>query len=195
MFSKEDFRVFHDETLSGRLSLIRSELDPSFESIGQALLDALEQKYQDKFYLKIAKHQRRTKNPPPDTWLAISQDKRGYKRNPHVELGLWPDRYFVTFSLLADAYNRSSYYPKYEGLTSNLINSDWQVSNDHTSSKMYPATDFPKILKHYQQVKSSDLVIGYNLLADSSTVRAGDYDQLLFYKFMELSQFMVDFNE
>lgn len=195
MFTSEDFLVFHDNTLDGRLEKIREKIDPSFEKMGASLLSALEKEYQEQFYLKIAKHQRRTKNPPPDTWLAISQDKRGYKKNPHVELGLWPDRYFVTFSLLADANDRASYYPKFQAISSEIEQSDWLVSNDHTAPEMAAASSYPAILKRYMNVKSSDLVIGYNLLAASSTVEQGNYDQILFDNFMKLSQLMVRFNQ
>ncbi len=195
MFTKEDFKVFNDDTLAGRLNLIKEVIDPKFEKIGAELMDQLEKEYQQQFYMKIAKHQRRTTNPPPDTWLAISQDKKGYKKNPHVELGLWPDRYFVTFSLLADAYDRAEYYPKFEAITDRIENSDWLVSNDHTAAEMMDSTNYQKVLKRYMSVKSSDLVIGFNLLSDSKIVTDGDYDQLLNKKFMELSQFMVEFNQ
>ncbi|WP_300561828.1 DUF1054 family protein [Companilactobacillus sp.] len=194
MFTKDDFTVFHDDTLDGRLKLIREEIDPSFEKIGSDLMSALEKEYQEQFYMKIAKHQRRTRNPPPDTWLAISQDKRGYKKNPHVELGLWPDRYFVTFSLLADAYNRAEFYPKYQDISDQIVQSDWLVSNDHTNPEMLSADHFPDALSRYMKVKSSDLVIGFNLMANSQIVKSGNYDQLLFDKFMSLSKFMVQFN-
>lgn len=195
MFDKNDFKVFEDMTLPGRLELIKTNLDPKFEKIGSELMRRLEEEYQQQFYMKIAKHQRRTKNPPPDTWLAINQDKRGYKKTPHLELGLWPDRYFITFSLLADIKNRSGYYPLLKDHQNTIITEGWGVSNDHTSSEMQPATDFEKISAHYEKVKSSDLVIGYELKVDDPIVQKGDYDQLLIDKFMQLSKFLVSFNQ
>ncbi|WP_125707998.1 DUF1054 family protein [Companilactobacillus zhongbaensis] len=194
MFSQKDFLVFNDDTLTGRLDLIKEKIDPSFEKIGSDLLAALEKKYQEKFYMKIAKHQRRTNNPPPDTWLAISQDKRGYKKNPHVELGLWPDRYFVTFSLLADVYDRQEFYPLLESISDRIVGSDLGVSNDHTAPELLDSGAFPDVLERYKSVKSSDLVIGFDLMADSSVVAAGGFDSLLFDRFMELCEFMVEFN-
>ncbi|MGQ2374809.1 DUF1054 family protein [Companilactobacillus zhachilii] len=195
MFDKNDFKIFKDMTLPGRLELIKTNLDPKFEEIGSELMRRLEEEYQQQFYMKIAKHQRRTKNPPPDTWLAINQDKRGYKKTPHLELGLWPDRYFITFSLLADIKNRSGYYPLLKNHQNTIITEDWNVSNDHTSSVMKPANDFPKVVAHYEKVKSSDLVIGYELRADDPIVQKGNYDQLLIDKFMQLSKFLVSFNQ
>ncbi|HIY92567.1 DUF1054 family protein [Companilactobacillus sp. HBUAS56275] len=195
MFNKNDFKVFNDDTLSGRLELIRKDLDPKFEVLGQDLLQALEEEYHQKFFLKIAKHQRRTKNPPPDTWLAINQDKKGYKKTPHLEFGLWPDRYFITFSLLADIRGRVDYYPILKKYQSKIIAEGWGVSNDHTSSTLKKANDFEDVIAHYQKVKSSDLVIGFELLRDDPIVSDSDYDELLKDKFMELSKYLVLFNE
>lgn len=195
MFDKNDFKVFDDMTLEGRLVLIKTNLDPKFEVFGSDLLKRLEEEYQQQFFMKIAKHQRRTKNPPPDTWLAINQDKKGYKKTPHLEFGLWPDRYFITFSLLADIRDRSSYYPILKKYQSTIITEGWGVSNDHTSPILKPAAEFEQIIAHYEKVKSSDLVIGYELTKDDLTVQQGDYDQLLFDKFISLSKLLVQFNQ
>lgn len=195
MFDKNDFKVFEDDTLTGRLDLIRTNLDPKFEVFGSELLKQLEAEYQQKFFMKIAKHQRRTKNPPPDTWLAINQDKKGYKKTPHVELGLWPDRYFITFSLLADIRNRSAYYPILKKYQNKIITEGWGVSNDHTSSLLKSADNFEKVIDHYERVKSSDLVVGYELKASDPKVRIGNYDKLLNEKFMNICQYMVTFNQ
>jgi len=195
MFDKKDFEVFNDTTLSGRLSLIKTNLDPKFEVFGSKLQKWLEEEYQQQFFLKIAKHQRRTKNPPPDTWLAINQDKKGYKKTPHVEFGLWPDRYFITFSLLADIRNRSAYYPILKKYQAQLMAEGWGVSNDHTSSLLKPASELPNVIAHYEKVKSSDLVIGFELTVADPIVQAANYDQLLADKFQQLSRYLVLFNE
>jgi len=195
MFDKKDFEVFNDTTLSGRLSLIKTNLDPKFEVFGSKLQKWLEEEYQQQFFLKIAKHQRRTKNPPPDTWLAINQDKKGYKKTPHVEFGLWPDRYFITFSLLADIRNRSAYYPILKKYQAQLMAEGWGVSNDHTSSLLKPASELPNVIAHYEKVKSSDLVIGFELTVTDPIVQAANYDQLLADKFQQISRYLVLFNE
>ena len=195
MFDKNDFKVFDDMTLSGRLDLIKTNLDPKFEVFGSGLLKHLEDEYQQQFFMKIAKHQRRTKNPPPDTWLAINQDKKGYKKTPHLEFGLWPDRYFITFSLLADIRNRQEYYPILRKYQKQIIREGWGVSNDHTSSKLLTANDFEKVVERYQKVKSSDLVIGFELLSSSDEVAKGNYDQILKDKFLQLSKYLIYFNQ
>lgn len=195
MFDKNDFKVFDDMTLSGRLNLIKLNLDPKFEDFGTELIQRLEKEYQQQFYMKIAKHQRRTKNPPPDTWLAINQDKKGYKKTPHLEFGLWPDCYFITFSLLADIRNRSDYYPILKKYQQQIEKEGWGVSNDHTSSILKPSTELGEVIDHYQRVKSSDLVIGFELKSDDPIVNSANYDELLADKFLKLSKYLVLFNQ
>jgi Uncharacterized protein conserved in bacteria len=145
--------------------------------------------------MKIAKHQRRTRNPPPDTWLAINQNHRGYKKTPHMELGLWPDRYFITLSFLADINKRTEYYPFLKEWQQIINNDGWNVSNDHTQPDLKTGLEYTNCLEHYQKVKSSDLVIGFDLMKDSDIVRNGDYDNLLFDKFIKLSDLMVKINK
>ena len=37
------------------------------------------------FYPHVAKHARRSVNPPKDTWVAFATSKRGYKMLPHFK--------------------------------------------------------------------------------------------------------------
>ena len=39
-------------------------------------------------YVHVAKHARRTVNPPPETWAAFSHEARGYKKTPHFALAV-----------------------------------------------------------------------------------------------------------
>jgi len=36
----------------------------------------------------VAKHARRTVNPPDDTWVAFGPDQRGYKKHPHFKVAV-----------------------------------------------------------------------------------------------------------
>ena len=38
--------------------------------------------------MHVAKHARRSVNPPIDTWVAFAPNKRGYKMLPHFQIGL-----------------------------------------------------------------------------------------------------------
>ena len=96
---------------------------------------------------------------------------------------------------MADIRDRENYYSILEKYQNKIISEGWGVSNDHTSSVLKDATEFDNVIKHYQKVKSSDLVIGFELLKNDSIVSSSDYDQLLKDKFMKLSQYLVLFNK
>ena len=94
MFTRADFEIFDDPTLKGRLNKIYTELDPKFEVFGAQLQNELAVATNREFTLHIAKHLRRFKNPPMNTWMALSESSRGYKMMPHFEVGFWDDRIF-----------------------------------------------------------------------------------------------------
>ncbi|RCO06314.1 DUF1054 family protein, partial [Bacilli bacterium] len=88
-FNKEDFETFHIDGLDSRMEAIQNRIQPKFQLIGSQLVDVLSAELGNEMFLHIAKHARRTVNPPQDTWLAIGNNKRGYKKHPHFQLGLF----------------------------------------------------------------------------------------------------------
>lgn len=78
-FKQTDFDTFHIDGLEARMEAIQTRIQPKFRELGEILKDNLSMKLGNEMYLHIAKHARRTVNPPKDTWLAISDNKRGYK--------------------------------------------------------------------------------------------------------------------
>ncbi|MFD1465155.1 DUF1054 family protein [Lapidilactobacillus mulanensis] len=161
MIDRTSFSVFNDPTLPGRLQKIQTEVDPDFEMMGQNLIDLLHPQLDQKMYLHIAKHLRRHKNPPVDTWFALSDNARGYKMLPHFEVGIWPDTLFITFALLAEVKDR-------EKITAWLADLDWQIipafqiSTDHTNAaaQEYSEENWQKSIARYQTVKNSDFLLG-----------------------------------
>lgn len=135
MIDQQDFDVFKDPTLAGRLVLIRSQVDPKFEQIGARYATQFTQQSQFQFYVHIAKHLRRHKNPPPDTWLAIGEGKRGYKMLPHFEIGLWPNALFIWLAYLAEVDQKPVYAAKLATLPNlypDLTTSGLMLAQDHT---------------------------------------------------------------
>lgn len=171
MLSRSSFEVFNDQTLSGRLGRIKREVDPDFETLGQTLLNRMQPQVAKPLYLHIAQHRRRHKNPPVDTWLAISTNKRGYKMLPHFEVGLWPDRLFITLNILSGVEQRAHLT---EWLISHLADFAFKpglkVSIDHTSPGAEPFTlaNSQAALIAYQQVKKHDFSLGEWILASDS---------------------------
>ncbi len=106
-FNKEDFDTFLIDGLDARMEAIQTRIQPKFQEIGTELADDLSMKLGNEVYLHIAKHARRTVNPPNDTWLAICDNKRGYKKHPHFQVGLFDDRLFIWLALIYELPNKS----------------------------------------------------------------------------------------
>lgn len=167
MFNSDDFKVFEDPTLEGRLDKIRKVIDPKFEVMGADLLQKYQANFDEQLYVHIAKHLRRHKNPPPDTWFAISTNKRGYKAYPHIEIGFWPECIFTNISFLTEMTSRTEIIKILNKSIS--FDNNLGISNEHTKSSLEPMTKekFAQATKRYLEVKSADLVIGFTYKKDS----------------------------
>lgn len=163
VFTKSDFDLFNDPTLAGRMGQIKTVIDPKFEAITPQLLPVLEASGQT-FYPHIAKHLRRFKNPPVDTWVAFSENKRSYKALPHFELGLWPDRLFCYFDILDEgkASVQAAVTPAEILASFSQLPGDYLISHDHSMATMQPATpaNITAALNKFRQYKHSELVAG-----------------------------------
>lgn len=177
MFTKSDFEIFDEPTLPGRMNLIKTVIDPKFEAITPTVLATLATASGDNaiFYPHIAKHLRRFKNPPVDTWVAFSENKRSYKALPHFELGFWPERLFIYFDILDESKASVQAGVTAEQLATALakLPSDYLISNDHSSAKMNPATaaNIAAAVKKFGQYKHSELVLGRAIEPDSDLLR------------------------
>ncbi|WP_179395636.1 DUF1054 family protein [Lacticaseibacillus absianus] len=169
MFEREDFAVFEAPTLPGRLALIRRDLDPKFEQAGQQLVAQLAAAGVPDQTVHIAKHLRRYKFPPPDTWLALSASHRGYKMVPHLELGLWDDRLFLWLALLGESKAHAWSLAPLRTPTLSLP-AGFELSGDHTNKVAHPLTAraFDAQVHRFETVKRAEFLIGRTYLADSS---------------------------
>jgi len=78
----DEFNVFSIEGLEHRMNALQTKIQPKFEEIGEHLSTYLSSRGTGEFYPHIAKHARRTVNPPNDSWVAFAPAKRGYKSLP-----------------------------------------------------------------------------------------------------------------
>lgn len=167
MFTDQDFTVFDEPTLDGRLGLIRRVLDPKFETAGAQLAALLEDEGLPPLTLHIAKHLRRHKNPPPDTWLALSSTPRGYKMTPHLELGLWDDRLFLWFALLQEAKLARVKMP-FDTLRPQmvLLPTDMELAENHTRKEVLPLTlpNYDRVSSRYRTTKIGEFLVGKTYL-------------------------------
>lgn len=170
-FSKSDFQTFTIEGLEDRMEAIKERIQPKFHLIGEILVDDLSVEIGNEMYLHIAKHARRTKNPPKDTWLAISENKRGYKQHPHFQLGLWEDHVFLWLAYIYEAPNKKEIAEKFLkniDIMEEMIPSDFMISQDHTKNEALPMSgdSLQKTLERFHDVKKGEFLVGRKILAD-----------------------------
>lgn len=94
-FTIEDFRVFDLPGFAERMAAIRTRIRPKLESVGQNLVPPLTRIAKVEVFPHVARHARRTVNPPDDTWVAFGADRRGYKKGPHFKVAI--SRHSVRF--------------------------------------------------------------------------------------------------
>lgn len=87
-FSGKDFEVFTIPDFAGRMGKIRAQIQPKLLALGEALVPALARAVGGEVFAHVAKHMRRTVNPPDDTWVAFGPEKRGYKKAQHFKVAL-----------------------------------------------------------------------------------------------------------
>lgn len=106
IFTQKDFEVFHIPGLEPRMKAIKSTVRPKLEGLGQLLSPTLSSLVGDEMFYHVAKHARRTVNPPDDTWVAWSTDKRGYKKHPHFQVGLWSSHLYARIAIIYHSPNK-----------------------------------------------------------------------------------------
>jgi uncharacterized protein YktB (UPF0637 family) len=94
-FNSADFKVFDVKGFRPRMEEIRGRLRPKLEAIGHSLLPAVSRATGGPAFTHVARHARRTVNPPDDTWVALGPDARGYKKHGHFKVAV--SRHCVRF--------------------------------------------------------------------------------------------------
>jgi uncharacterized protein YktB (UPF0637 family) len=87
-FGTADFKVFDTKGFQSRMSEIRGRLRPKLEALGRSLAPSIQRTTGEATFIHVAKHARRTVNPPDDTWVAFATNERGYKKHPHFKVAV-----------------------------------------------------------------------------------------------------------
>jgi uncharacterized protein YktB (UPF0637 family) len=85
-FTTVDFEVFGVEGFNERMQQIYAHVRPKLLRLGDELAPALARRLHMEFFPHVAKHARRTVNPPPETWAAFGPSPKGYKRFSYLAL-------------------------------------------------------------------------------------------------------------
>src|SRR5918999_5087268 len=94
-FGAADFKVFEVQGFQPRMTVIRERIRPKLETLGQRLAPEIARTTTGDTFAHVAKHARRTVNPPDDTWVAFAPSARGYKKHCHFKVAV--SRHAVRF--------------------------------------------------------------------------------------------------
>lgn len=170
-FSQQDFDVFGIDGLESRMDGIKQLIRPKLEWLGQHYAATLSAATGDEMFFHVAKHARRTVNPPNDTWVAWANDKRGYKKHPHFQIGLWGSHMFVWYAIIYESPHKQSIGEIMESnldLIVNEIPADFHWSLDHMQPESTPQSELGRdgllqLFKRLQTVKSAELLCGITI--------------------------------
>lgn len=180
-WTTDDFNLFTIDGLEKRMNALQTLVQPKFEVLGRHFSDQLSAHGSDEFYPHIAKHARRTVNPPTDSWVAFAPLKRGYKALPHFQIGLWKTHLFI---IIAVIYENPDKKVISERLQSNLkqlasLPISYVVSGDHMKPDVTKISEagiegLDKLLTRLQTVKKAEFIVGRHLLKEDAVKMNND---------------------
>lgn len=170
-FKSTDFAVFAVDGLEERMNAIKTNIHPKLEALGEQFSHYLSEQTGETFFYHVAKHARRKVNPPNDTWVAFSTNKRGYKMLPHFQIGLWGTHAFIYFGLIYECPQKveaaHAFLEHLNDLKTNIPN-DFVWSIDHTkpavkSHNLLETNDLQKMIERLATIKKAELLVGIHI--------------------------------
>jgi uncharacterized protein YktB (UPF0637 family) len=87
-FTERDFAVFDLPDFATRMPELKANITPKLKELGEELAPRLSEACGQTLYPHVAQHLRRSVNPPAETWVAFSRDRRGYKPYIHFRVAI-----------------------------------------------------------------------------------------------------------
>lgn len=181
-FTQHDFDTFKIDGLTERMDAIQTRIQPTFRKLGDALIDDVQALVGSEMYVHIAKHARRTVNPPNDTWMAFAGNKRGYKKHPHFQIGLWDDHLFIWLAFIYELPNKTNMaatFLRHIDELDTIIPNDYVISLDHMKKDAVKKQDIDleKALTRFHNVKKAEFLVGRHIQPNDPILQ--DQDALL----------------
>lgn len=169
-WTESDFSVFEVDGLDARMTALQERIQPKFTKLGDLFTPLLSAHGKGEFYPHVAKHARRTVNPPKDSWVAFAPAKRGYKALPHFQIGLWGTHLFIVLAIIYEN-------PDKKGISQRLLNDlplltslpkDYIVSGDHMKPTAHAIQGAGReglvsLLDRLHDVKKAEFLVGRHL--------------------------------
>ncbi|GIP39750.1 UPF0637 protein YktB [Paenibacillus sp. J31TS4] len=182
IITEADFDVFQIPGLEARMQALIGQVRPKLEELGGLLAPTLTGLCGHEMIPHVARHARRTVNPPADTWVAWANSKRGYKALPHFQLGLWSTHLFIQFAVIYESPNKEVFADHLLRQLDDVktsIPSGFFWSVDHTQPEVTPHAELDeqglsRIAERLKQVKKAEALCGLRLDRQDPLLRDGD---------------------
>jgi uncharacterized protein YktB (UPF0637 family) len=170
-FTKEDFDVFTIDGFEERMEALKSTIRPKLEILGNHFAPTLTSITGDEIFPHVAKHARRSVNPPKDTWVAFSRNARGYKMLPHFQIGMWETHLFIWYAVIYEAPQKAEIAKIFEKKIATIqkqIPSEFVWSVDHMKPGAIEQSKLGKkglldLFQKVQNVKKAELLCGFHI--------------------------------
>lgn len=169
-WTQEDFSVFETEGLDARMTALQDLIQPKFTKLGDLFTPLLSAHGKGEFFPHVAKHARRTVNPPSDSWVAFAPAKRGYKALPHFQIGLWRTHLFIILAVIYENPDKKGISERLQNDLSILTSlpNDYIVSGDHMKPEAQRIIDLGSeglvtLLERLHDVKKAEFLVGRHL--------------------------------
>ncbi|MCD7033953.1 DUF1054 domain-containing protein [Metabacillus sp. GX 13764] len=181
-FTAEDFSVFQIEGLDPRMEAIISKVRPKLEALGNHFAAELSNQTGEEIFAHVAKHARRSVNPPDDTWVAFAPSKRGYKMLPHFQIGLWETHVFIWFAVIYEAPVKEAFGKQLKKSGRKLIKvipDSFVWSEDHTkpaakAQSSLKKADFDRMFSRLEEIKKAEILCGVQLAREEAVNMSGE---------------------
>ena len=180
-WTNKDFDVFEIEGLEQRMDALSAVVRPKFQVLGEKFSSFFSARTGDEFFPHVAKHARRTINPPKDSWVAFAPYNRGYKSLPHFQVGLWNTHLFIIVAIIYEAPQKSQMATRllenidaFNQLPDDFILSGDHMSQDAISLKIGREEMLEKLLIRLRDVKKGEFLVGRHISREEAVKLTSD---------------------
>ncbi|WP_342509176.1 DUF1054 domain-containing protein [Sporosarcina sp. FSL K6-2383] len=178
---KDDFDVFLIDGLEKRMEALQNRIQPKFSTLGRHFADRLSAHGTDEFFPHVARHARRTVNPPKDSWVAFAPAKRGYKALPHFQIGLWGTHLFIILAVIYENPDKKGIAERLSSQLTSLTSlpAGYIVSGDHMKPDALKidatgSAGIESLLERLQTVKKAEFLVGRHLSREQAADMSAD---------------------
>lgn len=174
IFAASDFRVFEIPDFAGRMRAIAQQVRPKLTALGEALSTGIGRLVGAPVFAHVAKHARRTVNPPEDTWVAFGPDRRGYKKHVHFKVAISRNCARLLFEVGPEHQDKRGWAAQWERRAGELAAILGRASgigwfkDEHDEDPAAPVKDvgqeqFRALLRDLSRRRDGQLVLGRRL--------------------------------